>query len=325
MSRIGENFQKLFQIIKLKFARKQEGLQIILFREFFRCEKSANILGFGFLKNHDTPPSKLTRLNSLLFQLSIFLLFVLQVISFVINVKHKLIYEAIDNLFCNGVIFVILFKIYLIFYHNRTNIYEVIATLDKHFPHSGVDQLKFKIHKYLRTLKLHEKLYYIILLTVLFNFCSMPLVHQIYGKVKSIDVEWELIMPLKLPFDQFIPVIYGLVNLIEAWICIFGIFAILSTDLLFASVMQILSMEFDILGQVISEINIENDEEAIKELKILVDIHQELIEASEKLEEIFSPLQLFNTFGSITALCTACFLAAVNCNGIKIINVIIML
>jgi hypothetical protein len=56
----------------------------------------------------------------------------------------------------------------------------------------------------------------------------------------------------------------------------------------------------------------ENDEDVIKELKILVDIHQELIEASEKLEEIFSPLELINVFGYITALCTACFLAAVN-------------
>ena len=128
-------------------------------------------------------------------------------------------------------------------------------------------------------------------------------------------------MPLKLPFDQFISLIYGIINLIEAWICIFSVVVMLSTDLLFTSIMQILSMEFEILGQVISEINIENDEEAIREMKILVDIHQELIEASEKLEEIFSLLQLFYTFGSITALCTACFLAAVNFNRIKIIDV----
>lgn len=310
--RIVESFQKLIKCIKLKFDKKQTVPQYILFQDFFRCERTANLAGYTFLNVHETSSNKWIKLNSLVFQFSISLLFLLQIISFAVSFKQKLIYEAIDNLFCCGIIFIALFKIYFVFYHNKAKISEIMDTLDRHFPHSGVDQLNFKVYSYLKVLKLHEKGYQYLLTFVLVHFCSMPFFHQVYGKIKSINVEWELMLPIKLPFDQSIPMVYASIMLIQTHTCIFGILSIISTDLIFASLLQTLSMEFDILGQIISEINTENEEEAIKELKILVDIHQELIEASEKLEEVFAPLQLINTFGSIIALCTACFLTMVN-------------
>ncbi|XP_070506810.1 putative odorant receptor 92a [Chironomus tepperi] len=93
------------------------------------------------------------------------------------------------------------------------------------------------------------------------------------------------------------------------WTIIFVTFYYICTDMLFANMTQVLCMELDILGQIMSKIDPDkNEEEAIKELKKLVDIHQQLIEVSEKLQEIFSPLQLINAFGSIAALCTAIFL-----------------
>ena len=312
VQRIAGNFRKLVHNIRLKLSKKKHYIpQYILFRDFFRCEKTANLLSFTFLNNLESPANKWLKLNSLIFQFSIILLFLLEVISFVISVKEKLLYEAIDNFFCSGIVFVILLKLYVVFYHNKAKISEIISVLDKHFPYSGVDQISFKVYRYLRVLKLHEKVYYIILIITLLNFSSLPFLHQIYGRIKSVDVEWELILPLKLPFDQHIPIINGSINLIEAWVCTFGVFAIISTDLIFANLLQVLSMELDILGQVINEINIENDKKAIKELKVLVDIHQELIKASEKLEEIFSPLLLFNVFGAIISLCTTSFLVAV--------------
>lgn len=310
--RIVENFQQLFQWIKLKLSKKQTIPQYILFQDFFQCEKTANFVGYSFLNGYESSLNKWTKLNSLVFQFSIFFLFLMEVISFVVSIDQKLLLEAIDNLFCSGIIFVILLKKFFIFYHKKAKICEIIETLDKHFPHSRVDQIKFNVLKYLRVLKLNENGYYFLLAIVFSIFCSMPFVHQIYGHFKSVDVKWKLIMPLKLQFEQSTFIFSGPINLIEIYICIFGIFAITSTDLIFASLLQILSMELDILGQVISEINIADDKEAIKELKNLIDIHQELIEVSEKIEEIFSPLQLFNAFASIIVLCTACFLTAVN-------------
>lgn len=47
-------------------------------------------------------------------------------------------------------------------------------------------------------------------------------------------------------------------------------------------------------------------------LKKFVDVHQELIEVSNDLEEIFSPILLINCVRSIVSLCTACFLSVVS-------------
>jgi hypothetical protein len=63
-----------------------------------------------------------------------------------------------------------------------------------------------------------------------------------------------------------------------------------------------------------SEIDFEDKEEeekAAKKVKILVDIHQELLEVAELLDEIFCPILLINSFASIMSLCTACFLSVV--------------
>ncbi|KAL7025511.1 hypothetical protein ACKWTF_013503 [Chironomus riparius] len=89
-----------------------------------------------------------------------------------------------------------------------------------------------------------------------------------------------------------------------------GSIYIISTDLIFANLIQVSTMELDILSEKIKDVGlIDNEKIAIKELKNLIDIHQELIEVSEKLNEMFSPFQLINSFGSIVALCTGCFLA----------------
>ncbi|CAG9801784.1 unnamed protein product [Chironomus riparius] len=196
---------------------------------------------------------------------------------------------------------------------NRNVIAEILDKLDEHFPHAGVDQINFKIHKYLRTLKIFKTLYYTSFTIIDLSLSLMPIFHKIYGSINSIFVEWELIVTMELPFDQQQPIVYEALYILEIWIVIFYAFYVISTDMLFACLIQILAMEFDILGQIMSEVDVtKSEEEAIKELKKLINIHQQLIEVSEKLDDIFAPLQLINAFGSITALCTTSFLAVVN-------------
>ena len=141
---------------------------------------------------------------------------------------------------------------------------------------------------------------------------------QIYASSKGIDLEWETIFALNLGFNQLLPIVYEVIFIIEVWIAIFGVCYLACSDLLYASTMQILVLELDILGQNISDISLNiREEDAIKELKKLIDIHQDLIEISENLEDIFSPILLINAFGSIVSICTACFLAVVSFNFCK--------
>ena len=236
IERIAEKFQKVVQ----KFGKKQKSPKYILFHDFFPCETTSKILGFSFLTDQETSPNKWIKINWMFFQLLLIVLLALELISFAISVKNKLMILMVDNIFCCGLIFVILFKIYIVYYRNRTKIYEVIQKLNENFPHNCIDQRTFKVHTYFRNLKIIEKGYYIMFIVFLTQFCSVPFLHKIYCIVKSIEVKWELILPVYLPFDEQQSFVYGTIILIEIWIIFFSLICITSTDLLFASLIQVL-------------------------------------------------------------------------------------
>ena len=92
-----------------------------------------------------------------------------------------------------------------------------------------------------------------------------------------------------------------------------NVLALFSNEMLYFGLMIILSMEFDILGHVISEIDPRNDQEAaLKEIKTFIKIHQELIEIAEQLEDIFSLILFVNIFGMIYLICGTAFLSVVS-------------
>ncbi|CAG9806532.1 unnamed protein product [Chironomus riparius] len=314
-NRIEKGFQNLKNLFKCN-VKQQTKYNNILYEEFFRCEKTAQILGFKFLKSHKSLTNTWIRANNIAFEVAIIILLMVEIVSFVMSIRRKLFLTSIDNALFYGGFFVVAVKIYLIFYRNRAKLDQIIEKLDEHFPHHGVDQHTFKAQKYLNTLKRFEAIYYVIFLTTGLQFWMMPYLHQLYGTINSINVDWMTVYALTLPFNQLQPVVYEVMWMLEGWIFMCTIFYIICTDLLFASLCEILAMEFDILGQAIRKIDMnERENDAIMKLKKLVGIHQELIEVSKKLDEIFSPLLLINIFGSITTLCTAGFLLASGING----------
>jgi len=318
--KIQNKIQIFKNILKLKFSKIHAVPSYVPFKDFFKYETTARKIGYTFLNNHGPQPNKWIKLNGILLQISMLILLILEMISFVVSFRNGSLNIMIENIMFGGLFVLSLFQMYTIFHRNQTKIIEIVEKLDEHFPHNGVDQLTFDVQKYLRTTKWHETGYYFITTVVILHFSFMPFAHQIYGISKSTNVEWELILALYLPFDYLQPLIYGLIYIVQLWIIIFVTFYYICTDMIFANLTQVLCMELDILGQIMSEIDPANDEEeAIKELKKLVDIHQQLIKVSEKLSEVFSELQLINAFGSIAALCTAIFLVMVNLKKINTI------
>lgn len=310
--RIIKSSQDLWKFLKTSLLRKQKPLQLILFEEFLPFEKLARILGYKLAPKSVKSVTNLAKTNSGLVQILTVTLLVLNAISFVLCIKTEWLNIMIENFMFLGIFSVIILKIYTIFYKNLGKIQEVIENLDEYFAHSGVDQLELKVHKYLRNLRLFSRIIFIALNCVLIQYCLTPLLHQIYGWYMSIDVDLEHIFALYLSFDLLMPVIYPLIYIVTAWTMIFAVQFIACTELLFASLVEIIAMEFDILGRKISEIKVdEAEEEAIRRLKSLIDVHQELIEVSVKINEIFSLLQLCNAFGSISSLCVAYFLTVV--------------
>ncbi|KAL7026800.1 hypothetical protein ACKWTF_005171 [Chironomus riparius] len=315
--KISIKFHGFKNFLNTEFWQGRRNPTFVSFQEFFTCEATAHKIGYTFLNNHENPPNKWIKLNGILLQVFMLILLVLELISFVISFRNKSLNIMIENIMFGGLFVLSLVQMYVVFYRNQFKIIEIVEKLEKHFPNSGFDQLTFDVQKYLKTTKWHEKGYYFITTLVILHFTMMPFIHQIYGIVTSTSVELELILSLYLPFDYLQPLLYGFIYFIQLWIIVFVTFYYICTDMIFANLTQILCLELDILGQNMDEIDPADDEEvAMKELKKLVYIHQQLIEASENLNEVFSPLQLINAFGSIAALCTAIFLVMVNllCN-----------
>jgi len=313
-----ENFiksvsKKIENFVKYLKLRKQPTANYFSFEDFFFCEKMLNILGHTFLLNPKDPPSRWTKINGMLIQVATFILMILFVISIILSVRDGHLYVMLENVVLLGVFFVALVKVYFVFYKNLAKIFEALQKLDEHFPHSEADQFVYNVPKNFHILRKMYIIYNISYYTLIPQFCLMPFVLQIYSAYKSLDLEWETVLALNLGFNQLRPVVYELIYIFEVWFIIFSVFYVTGSDLLYANMVQILSMEFDILGQMITEIDVENrEDEVLKELKKLVDIHQELIELSENLKEIFSPSIFINLFVTISGLCCTSFLSVVS-------------
>ena len=248
----------------------------------------------------------------MLIQVATFILIIIFLISISLSARDGHLYVMLENVVLLGAFFIALVKVYFVFHKNLAKIFEALQKLDEYFPHSEADQLVYNVSKNFHILRKMYIVYNISYYTLIPQFCLMPFVFQMYSAYKSLDMEWETVLAMNLGFNQLRPVVYELIYMLEVWFIIFFVYYVTGSDLLYANIVQILSMEFDILGQVISEIDVDNrEDEALKELKKLVDIHQELIEVSEKLKEIFSPSIFINLFVTISGLCCTSFLSVV--------------
>lgn len=307
------DFKKFVDFVKSKFARKKSSNTLIQFEDFLKCESVGRMLGMTFLPKSRVPLSKLRILNGRIVQLSLFGFLFLYLMTFVKSSKTDQMHVMIENVIFIGIDLVAMLKTYRLYYNQLSKVHKIIDKLDEHFPHSSVDQLTLKVNKHLRMLKIFDNLLFVSYNLTLLQFCTTPFLHQMYGKMRSIDIEMEQIFTLCITNYQFNVYVYPFVYILEAWFAYYAVHFVRCTDLIFSCLMQILTMEFDILGQMMSEIDpTEGEDKAIKKLTKLVDIHQELIEVSEMLNEIFSPFQLMNVFCSIAALCSASFLVVVS-------------
>ena len=138
-NKVVKSLQDFEKYLKLKFGKKQSTPQYIMYQDFFRCENSAKLLGYTFLKGDVAPPNKWIKLNSKALRIGIIVLILAEIVSMFSSIHQKLWHILVENaLFC-GAWVITGCKIFIVFHYNRAKIDEVIEILDKHFPHFGVD------------------------------------------------------------------------------------------------------------------------------------------------------------------------------------------
>lgn len=294
--------------LKLKFSKTRVVSLQNEFRDFFPFENICSNMGFSFLPNLHTKPAKWKKIHSTMHQFSFIIFALANLCSAYISLKIPLtdesIISVIENFFFVGASLGVLIKMLIVFYIHKSTLVKIIERLKELFQNSSY---QFQAYEYLKVLKKFAKTQAIIFIVMGIEYCLVPFFHQLYGIFKDEHVKLELIIPIRLPFDETKPLVYELVCALEAWIILVVATVVICTDFTFVSLVHILCMNFDDLREMISKID-----NSVERLKKVIKIHQELIEISEDLENIFSVVLFINIFASISAMCTAAFLIAVN-------------
>lgn len=300
---------------KDKFQGKKSKNQIIEFLEFFDSEKVFNFFGFNNLPKLVTDKeSKWKKVIYVVAVLSLVLLTLLVMMSMSIGViRTNSIIVLADNVCLLAGTFVIFVKLYSIGYLHREKVRDIISTLDCYYPHDGLNQHVFHVPQHLKTLKMHAKIAITTYSVANFMYNIVPLLVQLYKLMTLQEVELTIILQLFTPFDQNKIVPYVILNVITLLSVTSGLVIILMTDLLYAELVALNAMELKNLGQMMSEIDPEDDQEkATGEMKKLVKIHGDLLEVSGKIEEVFSGILFIDLFGIIGMMCSLAFLAFVS-------------
>lgn len=296
--------------LKAKFLRKSL-TSPIKFEDFFISEKYFIFFGFSFLtrvtNNHQNNRRVLFKISQILIAMLIVHLMVTIIIDDTLDVV-----AIIENLAFLGGYLDVLIDTVIIHYINREKIMGIIETLGTHFPHHVLDQFNFDTKKHLQILERHLFIFACIVSGVIVVYSSMPIDTQIYGIATESPQNLTSVFYLSFPFDQMQHGLYEAIYVYQVYITVFVLSLIIVNDMLFCSLVELTAMEFDIIADMISEIKMKKGFEAEKELKELLDIHQQLLGVVQKIKEIFSTSMFINIFGVTIVLCFSAFLCVVN-------------
>lgn len=285
----------------------------IEFGDFFHSEFFLSKFGVQFLNSTMHPQIfKWREIHFDLTKISTAIVVVLSIVQVSVSIfsKHTMII-TIEAMAAAGIFSLMLLKIYVVTIRNYDPIIEILDTLGRHFPNNKCNQHTFNVQKYLRILNLFSYVTITIYMILWLQFCSLPLWSNFIKWIDSQPENFELIIKFYVPFDHQNPLIYCLIFTFQSWILLTDIIAFLATELLYFGLVIVLSMMFDILSQMINEID-PQQENAIRELKKKIRVHQELIKVSEQLQEIFSLILFINIIGMVYLICGTAFLSVVS-------------
>lgn len=312
MNKIIKVYQSLKTFLK-KFNCPQSSY--IEFDDFFQSEGMMNAFGFNNLPR-DTPLNRSNE-RKIFYTVSMinsFLFLCLNIFSFVYGLTQDgsflIIIENVAVVCIEGLV---LIKGFTIMYWRREKFMDMVLKLKLHFPHNAWDQHVFSVPQHLKILKICGTLGSVLYKLVLFEFTTMPIFILLHGFVFSQNIKLELVIQLQLPLNTSALATYVILYFINIWAFIVGTFTIIITDLLFVELVAIINMELTALAQLISETDpAEGQDKAFDELKNLSITHQELINLSEDLKDILSPLLFIDCFGMLITICCCAFLTLVN-------------
>ncbi|KAG5673089.1 hypothetical protein PVAND_003164 [Polypedilum vanderplanki] len=302
--KLSERLRILVTRIKSYFVSDQVQNFMLFLEDFFPSEKMFQSFGFTFLNRLQISiTQQQSRKNifwsSVVISLVIWVLFIM---NFLYATKSENFILSVDTFGWISGYFMTMTKKFFLCYWKRQTIMKIIERLDRYFPHSSREQLQFKVSEHHRNLKILHRISLINYVWTWIHFSYMPLLSILFGQ------GMQLFAPIYFPFDTMQTWLYPIIFILQVWNLFFIFILSISMDFLFYDLLCVISMEFDVLAQKISQIDPESDENADKKFGEIIDGYNELIDIANELEDNFSPLLLVHIYGGIFMLCVSVFL-----------------
>lgn len=164
-------------------------------------------------------------------------------------------------------------------FFNKAEIVELLKLLDKTYTSSQEE--KFKFGKYLNFFKRIFRFYSVNMITVTSLLFLTPAITFITSREKT--------YPIISPFsnDKDVGGMYPVALFYSFWTFLTLIFSLYPAELIFAGVLVTLSVEFEILKELLEDLPSKSDSEQIQLMKLFVDRHNELSDRVATVEKIY--------------------------------------
>lgn len=185
---------------------------------------------------------------------------------------------------------------FLAVWYNRSAIIDIINSLRENFPSSDDQRFKVRIEKAYTALDRFQKAYFC-------NIMVYGVVASLSGLAKTSLKNFEndtLAHSMWLPFTIDGPGKYFAVFFLVGWLSIQCIFFTLGNELTMLGLIQVLSIEFEVLSLDMAQIDAKTDYKIVVEL---IKRHDQLLKISESIESIFSSSIFLTLTGSAIILC----------------------
>lgn len=259
--------------------------------------KVYRFLGWNPFDNNSSTWSKVY------FALAIFyttLCLVQEIIYFVLHFGDENTFLSLTNLTpCMGFVALALVKVFTI-YWNRKRLGKIVKKLE-----SFQENHENKIKGIVKTSRLMMKSQTILFLVLIWIFNLMPLCVIVYWFVVDGSYHREMPYFMWYPWNCLQPFIYELCYTVVMWGAFSCSIGILSTDLMFCSIVILLCLRFNSLSDRIRQVVDSLDSRKL--LRAWIVEHCELIKIVDEVAEIFSMSLLINFFGSTLILCLVGF------------------
>lgn len=186
-------------------------------------------------------------------------------------------------------------------YCNKGNISDILKHLKGVFPKEKAKQIKYNIRSYFQSYKLFARIYAFLFMVPCVCVMAIPLITLASSGRKTFPLNtW-------IPFSSERDEVYAVAYLWTIWSCANSVIILIAIDTLMFVLITLISMEFHVLRVDFMDLKNVEGTKVMKETGKLIQRHNDLIEYSGKLENIFSPSFLYNFVQSSFVICLTAF------------------